>query len=258
MSPVHRLERSPEWHSAFEGYQRNEVLLPVLQPVETAYGQLVGNLAQQLHDFGESKCIGVAGVIQHLLRKPMNGVRMGGIPDVPTNCRKLHEYIVERSNCLEPTLIREVVKFICVDKLSELWEDYGRELRECLEKTLHSGNTRQGSLNVPDDLTTISVKVPKNPEQFPISKALDLKVEFEKSLCLAFTIFLGYTSSSTVLYFAIPKAAVPFMPSLLLSHAAQLKRLEVQKIVVFGYFAVDLEEAQAYALVSVYFRFCCM
>ena len=36
---------------------------------------------------------------------------------------------------------------------------------------------------------------------------------------------------------------------------AQLKRLEVQKIVVFGYFAVDLEEAQAIALVSTAFRF---
>ena len=132
---------------------------------------------------------------------------------------------------------------------------YEREFAKCLRIHLYSGRQKETPLIEADDLTSMSVKVARNPEQFPISRVIALRKYFQESVALDIAIFQGYTPSSTVLYFAIPKAAVPFMPSLLLSHLAQLKRLEVQKIIVFGYFAVDLEGAQAVALVSTAYRF---
>ena len=254
-SPSNWLEGSPELHSAPEGDQQNEIFFPELQPLERVYGHLMGILAQKMHDIEESMRIRVSGLIQQLLRKPMYGVRMGDMPDVPTDSKELYSYIAKRSNCVSPFLIQEVVKIMCIDELSEMWKDYERELAKCLRIPLYSGRRKETPLIEADDLTSMSVKVARNPEQFPISRVIALRKYFQESVALDIAIFQGYTPSSTVLYFAILKTAVPFMPSLLLSHLAQLKRLEVQKIVVFGYFAVDLEEAQAVALVSTAFRF---
>ena len=253
ISPVHWLEGSPEWHSMFEGYQRNEIFFPELQPLERAYSQLVGNLAEQIHDMRESKRVCVAGVIQQLLRKPLYGVRMGDIPDVPTGSKELHFYIANRSSCLKPRLIEEVVKAINVDKLLDLWKDYEREWDKCKEKPLFAGKSKKIALILTDDTAIMAVKIGRNPEQLQIRHVVALQDYIQEPMGLGVATVQGYFPSSTVLHFAISKAAVPVTPSLLLSHVAQLRRLKVQKIAVFGYFAVDLEEAQAYALVSTSF-----
>ena len=124
-----------------------------------------------------------------------------------------------------------------------------------LRNTSYSERRKKIPLIEEDDLTSMSVKFARNYEQFPISCVIALWKYLQESVALDIAIFQGYIPSSTVLFFDIPRAAVPFMPSMLCSHVAQLKRLEVQKIVVFGYFAVDLEEAQAIALVNTAFRF---
>lgn len=257
ISPVNWLEGSPELQSASEGEQQKDIFFPEIQPLERVYRHLMATLAQTIHDIGKSRRICVSGLIQQLLRKPMHGVRMGDMPDVPTGSKKLYSYIANRSNCFYPFLIEEVVTIICIDELSEKLKDYERELAKCLGLPLHSGRRKKINLVEADDLTSMSVKVARNPKQFPISRVLVLQKYFQESVGLDFAIVQGYTPSSTLLYFAIPKAAVPFMPSLLLSHVAQLKRLEVQKIVVFDSFAVDLEEAQAVDLVSTAFRWRC-
>ena len=253
MSPIQQLEGSPEWHGVFEGYQRNEIYFPELQPLERVYSQLVGKLAQQIHDIGEHQRIRVAALIQQLLRKPVHGVRMGNLPDIPTGSKELYIYIASRSNSLDPFLIQEVVKAICVDELSDLLKDYEKEVAKCYEICLSSGRRQNIPLTEADDLTSMSVEVKRSPEQFTIYCVRALKTYFQESMRLGFAFVQGHTRSSTVLYFAIPTTAVPFMPLLLLSHVAQLRRLEVQKIAVFDYFAVDLEEAQAYDLVSIPF-----
>ena len=250
--PVHWLEGSPEWHCTFE-HQQNEIFFPELQPLERVYSRLMGNLAQQIHDMGESKRINVAGVIQQLLRKPLYGVLMGDMPDIPTGSKELYSYIANRSNCLKSHLIEEVVKVINADELSDLWKDYEGEWDKCLEKPLYAGKRKKITLIQTDDTTTMAVKIDRNPEQLQICHVADMQDYIQKPVGLDGATVQGYTSSCTLLYFAISKAAVPFIPSLLLSHVAQLRRLEVQKIAVFGYFAVDLKEAQAYALVSTSF-----
>ena len=111
-------------HSASEGNQQNEIFFPELQPLERVYGHLMGILAQKIHDIEESMRIRVSGLIQQLLWKPMHGVRMGDMPDVPTDSKKLYSYIVKRSSCVSPFLIQEVVKVMCIDELSEMWKDY--------------------------------------------------------------------------------------------------------------------------------------
>ena len=213
----------------------------------------MGNLAQQIHDMGESKRINVAGVIQQLLRKPLYGVLMGDMPDIPTGSKELYSYIANRSNCLKSHLIEEVVKVINADELSDLWKDYEGEWDKCLEKPLYAGKRKKITLIQTDDTTTMAVKIDRNPEQLQIRHVAALQDCVQKSVGVDVAIAQGYTPSCTLLYFAISKAAVPFIPLLLLSHVAQLRRLEVQKIAVFGYFAVDLKEAQAYALVSTSF-----
>ena len=257
MSPVNWLEGCPELHSASEGDQQNEIFFPELQPLETVYRHLMATLARKMHEMEESMRFCVSKLIEQLLRKPVHGVRMGDMPDIPTDSKELYSYIAKRSNCVSPFLIQEVVMIMCIDELSEKWKDYVREFAKCSGMPLYSGRRKKIPLIKAEDLMSMSVKFARNPEQFPISRVIALRKYFQESVALDIAIFQGYTSSSTVLYFAIPKAAVPFMPSLLLSHAAQLKRLEVQEIVVFGYFAVDLEEAQAVALVSTAFRFGC-
>ena len=257
MSSGNWLERFPELQCDSEGEQRKDIFFPEIQPLERVYRHLMGTLAEKMHEIGKCRCICVSGLIQQLLRKPIHGVRMGDMPDVPTDANELYLYIAKRSNCFFPFIIEEVVTIMCIDELSEKWKDYERELAKCLGLPLYSGRRKKIRLIETDDLTSMSVKVARNPEQFPISHVLALQKYFQESVGLDFATAQGYTPSSTVLYFAIPKAAVPFMPSLLLSHVAQLKQLEVQKIVIFGYFAVDLEETQAVALVSTAFRFGC-
>lgn len=240
-----------------EGYQRNEVFFPAFQPLDRAYAFLMGNLAQQLHEIGENRRICVSGMIQHMLRKTKYGVRVGDLPDIPTGYKELYDCIAANSNCFSSALIRDAVDIINVDKLSTLWEDYKRELTKCVGKPLHSGKPRR----LPEiesnceDLAPMAVKVVRHPDELQISHVLAIQQYYVEHMGLDLAQFEGYTEGCTVLYFAIAKAAVPFMPSLLLSHLAQLRRLEILKIAVFGYFAVDLENAQAYALVSNLFTF---
>ena len=189
-SPSNWLEGSPELHSASEGDQQNEIFFPELQPLERVYGHLMGNLAQKIHDIEESMRIRVSGLIQQLLRKPMHGGRMGDMPDVPTDSKELYSYIAKRSNCVSPFLIQEVVKVMCIDELSEMWKDYEREFAKCLRIHLYSERQKEIPLIEVDDLTSMSVKVARNPEQFPISRVIALRKCFYVRLHCSITIIV--------------------------------------------------------------------
>ena len=117
------LERSPELQSASEGEQRKDIFFPEIHPLERVYRHLMGTLAEKIREIGKSRCICVSGLIQQLLWKPMHGVRMGDMPDIPTDSNELYLYIAKRSNCFFPFLIEEVVTIMCIE-LSEIWKEY--------------------------------------------------------------------------------------------------------------------------------------
>ena len=190
MSSENLLEGSPELHSASEGDQQNEIFLSKLQSLETVYGHLMATLARKIHDIEESMRISLSGRIQQLLRKPMHGVRMGDMPDIPTDSKELYSYIAKRSNCVAPFLIQEVVRIMCNDELSEKWKDYERELAKCLGIPLYSGRQKKIPFIEADDLTSMSVKVARNPEQFPISRVIALRKYFDVRLHCSITIIV--------------------------------------------------------------------
>ena len=190
MSSENWLERSPELHSASEADQQNEIFLSELQSLETVYVHLMATLAQKMHDMEESMRIRLSGLIQQLLQKPMHGVRMGDMPDIPTDSKELYSYIAKRSNCFFPFLIQEVVMIMCIDELSEMWRDYERELAKCLGIPLYSGRRKETPLIEADDLTSMSVKVARNPEQFPISRVIALRKYFDVRLHCSITIIV--------------------------------------------------------------------
>ena len=93
-------------------------------------------------------------------------------------------------------------------------------------------------------------------EQVLLALVLEIKEYFSKYLQLEDTLFEGF--ESTVLFFPILTVDAALLSPKVLSHLSELKRMfGMTHLIVFGYFACDLEKATIELVVSVLFISLC-
>ena len=90
-----------------------------------------------------------------------------------------------------------------------------------------------------------------------ISLVLHIKEYLKKYLQLEEAVFEGFGEGCTVLFYSILRIDAVLLAPMILSHSAELKRLfEMTHLVVFDYFACDLQRATIELPVSVFVCVC--
>ena len=127
---------------------------------------------------------------------------------------------------------------------------YESNLGNHLRRTLELYRKRKVTLPRHSDRTHLAVVLSK--EQILLSLVLHIKEYLTKYLQLEETIFEGFGEGCTVLFYSILKVDAILLAPKTLSHSAELKRMfDITHLIMFDYFACDLERATIELPVSV-------
>ena len=122
--------------------------------------------------------------------------------------------------------------------------EYESKLNMFFQSNSLSCQQRRVPIPVHTDHTHMAVVI--SEEQVLLSLMLKMKEYFSKYLQLEKTLFQGFETSSTcnVLFFSIPRVDAALLSPKVLSHLSELKRMfGMTHLIVFGYFACDLQKA---------------
>ena len=181
----------------------------------------------------------------------VHGVRPTPLPKVAETSQGLYMFIAEKSTFCEVFLVEEAITELNNEKLKEVFfTEYKPELQKFLEERLAS--CQQKKVSLPQRADHVHTAVVTNEEAL-LSLILHLKAYFIACLELQECLFEGFQDGCLVLYFAITATDAVFLASKILSHLPELKRrFSITHIVVFGHFAVDIDQGSVELLVSVY------
>ena len=179
-------------------------------------------------------------------------MRPAPLPDVLDTPRGLLEFIAEKSNALEILLVHHAVDELKCKDLKDDLEEYEDKLAKHLKTTLLSFERRRVVLPSRKDHTHMAVVLSSKPDLVFLSLVLHIKKYLVKMLHLEEALFEGFAEDCTVLFFSILRIDAVLLSPKSISHLSELKRMfEITHLVVFGYFACDLEQASVEVLVSV-------
>ena len=189
-------------------------------------------------------------MMQMKYRKVVHGVRSVPLPPVPNTAVGLFEFIGEKSTIYEILLVHHAVEVLGDEDLKKDLQEYELKLAEHLKEMLMSCKRRRVTLPLRKDHTHMAVVISK--EQVLLSLVLEMKEYLAKYLQLEETLFEGFEEGCTILFFSIPKVDAALLSPKVLSHLSELKRMfGMTHLIVFGYFACDLEKATIELVVSV-------
>ena len=183
-------------------------------------------------------------------RKVVHGMRPVPLSPIPNTAEGLFDFIEEMSTIYEILLVHHAVEVLDDEDLKKDLEEYEWKLAEHLRETLLSCKRRRVTLPLRRDHTHMAVVISK--EQVLLSLVLEMKEYFSKYLQLEETLFEGFEEGCIVLFFSIPRVDAALLSPKVLSHLSELKRMfGMTHLIVFGYFACDLEKATIELVVSV-------
>ena len=185
-------------------------------------------------------------------RKIVHGVRPVPLPPVPNTADGLFDFIEEKSTIYEFLLVHHAVEVLEDKDLEKDLQEYESKLAEHLQEMLMSCKRRKVTLPLPPhkDHTHMAIVISK--EQVLLSLVFEMKEYLSKYLQLEETLFEGFEEGCTVLFFSILRVDAVLLSPKVLSHLSELKRMfGMTHLIVFGYFACDLEKATIELVVSV-------
>ena len=174
------------------------------------------------------------------------------LPAVPETPGGLYDFIAAKSTPYEVPLVNCAVQVLKEATLMKTFEAYKSKLADLWRVKLHSCKMRNVTLPKRKDCTHLAAVVSRDKDLVLISLALHIKEYLMKYLQLEETIFEGFGEGCTVLFFSIFRIDAVLLALKILSHSAELKRMfDITHLVVFDYFACDLERATIELPVSV-------
>ena len=244
-------ERSQKIKQIVEIYGNNkDFSLQLLEDFEDDFDRIMGKLASELSPAGPKKITELRAIIRLKYRRYIHGAKKEPLPDVPDTSGGLFDFIAEKSNALEILLVHHAVDVLECRKLKDALEKYEDKLANHLETTLLSFKTREVTLPPRKDYTHMAVVLPE--DQVFLSLVIHIKKYLMKMLHLEEALFEGFAGGCTILVFSILRIDAVLLSPKIISHLSELKRMfEITHLVVFGYFACDLEQASVEVLVSV-------
>ena len=245
-------ERSKKIKEIVDQYRNGEgeLILPRNPDLEDELDNVLGTLRRKLSSADSGVISDLHGMVRRKYRRYIHGVRQAPLPSVPNTVDGLCDFIEEKSTIYEILLVHHAVEVLEDEDLKKDLQEYESKLAKHLKEMLTPCKRRKVTLPLRKDHTHMAVVISK--EQVLLSLVLEMKEYFSKYLQLEETLFEGFEEGCTVLFFSIPKVDAVLLSPKVLSHLSELKRMfGMTHLIVFGYFACDLEKATIELVVSV-------
>ena len=227
-----------------------ELFLPSNPDLEDKLDNILGNLSVNLSSADTRVISKLQAIVQMKYRRYIHGVRPVPLPPVPNTVNGLYEFIAEKSTPYEIFLVHHAVEVLEDKDLKKDLRKYEMKLAEYLKEILTSCKRKRVTLPLHKDHTHMAVVI--SEEQVLLALVLKMKEYFSKYLQLEDTLFEGFEEGCTVLFFSILTVDAALLSPKVLSHLSELKRMfGMTHLIVFGYFACDLEKATIELVVSV-------
>ena len=250
-------ERSQKIEEIVDMYrsESTKVSLPEIPELEDDFDDIMGTLSAKLSSADPQVICKLVGMVRLKYRRYIHGVKPGKVPSIPNTASGLCEFISEKSTPYEIILVHHAVEALDMEDLKRTLQSYESNLGNHLRRTLESYKKRKVTLPLRKDQTHLAVVLSK--DQILLSLVLHIKEYLIKYLQLEETIFEGFGEGCTVLFYSILKVDAVLLAPKILSHSAELKRMfNITHLVVFDYFACDLERATIELPVSVCVHIC--
>ena len=253
-------ERSKKIKEIVDKYRNGEgeLLLPSNPDLEDELDNVLGNLRVNLSSADPGVISRLHGMVRRKYRRYIHGVRPAPLPPVPDTTSELCDFIEEKSTIYEILLVHHAVEVLEDEDLKKDLQEYESKLAEHLKEMLTSCKRRRVTLPLRKGHTYMAIVISK--EQVLLALVLKMKEYFSKYLQLEETLFEGFEEGCTVLFFSIFRVDAALLSPKVLSHLSELKRMfGMTHLIVFGYFACDLEKATIELVVSVcVYCMCCV
>ena len=246
-------ERSQKIKEIVKIYRNNEeISLPCPKELRDGYTGIMSTLASNLSSADEEKIIKLHTSIRIMYCWDILGVRPTPLPDVPRTPGGLIDFIAEKSTPFEILLVHHAVDELKCKELKDALKEYEDELAKHLRQKLFSLKSDGVTLLSRTGHTHMAFVLSKEKDQVFLSLVLHIKEYLVKILHLEEALFEGFAEGCTILFFSILRIDAVLLSPKVISHLSELKRkFEITHLVVFDYFACDLEQASVEVLVSV-------
>ena len=245
-------ERSKKIKEIVDKYRNGEgeLILPSNPDLEDELDKVLETLRETLSSADPGLIGKLHGMVRRKYRRYIYGVRPAPLPYVPDTTSELCDFIEEKSTIYEILLVHHAVEVLEDEDLKKDLQEYELKLAEHLKGMLTSCRRRRVTLPLRRGHTHMAVVISK--EQVLLSLVLEMKEYFSKYLQLEETLFEGFEEGCTMLFFSILTVDAALLSPKVLSHLSELKRMfGMTHLIVFGYFACDLEKATIELVVSV-------
>ena len=233
--------------------ESTKVSLPEIPELQNDFDNIIIALNTKLSSADPQVICKLHGTIRVKYRSYIHGVKPVELPSIPNTAGGLYDFIAAKSTPYEILLIHHAVDVLETEDLQGTLQRYESNLGNHLRQTLESYRRRNVTLPLRKDHTHLAIVLSK--EQILLSLVLHIKEYLMKYLQLEETIFEGFGEGCTVLFYSILKVDAVLLAPKILSHSAELKRMfDITHLVVFDYFACDLERATIELPVSVCVR----
>ena len=244
-------ERSEKIKEIVDKYRNGEgeLILPRNPDLEDELDNVLRTLRRKLSSADSGVISNLHGMFRRKYRRYIHGVRPVPLPRIPNTVNGLFDFIEEKSTPYEILLVHHAVEVLEDEDLKKDLQEYELKLAEHLEEMLMSCKRRKVTLPLRKDHTHMAIVI---SEEQVLSLVLEMKKYFSKYLHLEETLFEGFEEGCTVLFFSILRVDAALLSPKVLSHLSELKRMfGMTHLIVFGYFACDLEKATIELVVSV-------
>ena len=228
----------------------NKVSLPRIPELEDEFDQVIRDVSSKLSSADSQVICKLHGMMRMKYRRYVHGEKPVELPSIPNTANGLCEFITEKSTPYEIILVHHTAEVLNCKDLKKTLQSYESKLADHLGCTLESFKKKKVTLPLCKDHTHLAVIISK--DQILLALVLHIKEYLMKYLELEEAMFDGFEEGCTILFFSILRIDAVLLPSKILSRSAELKRMfDMTHLVVFDYFACDLERATIEPLVSV-------
>ena len=162
--------------------------------------------------------------------------------DIPLSEDDILKYIFEWSSPLDVRLIAEAAEAIGeTEALKEFLSDHNRDVVKFATELLGNLPKERAVLPVDDNHAHLGIKVNRDPDDYMLAELFRLQLYLTEILGINRVLFEGFAVGCTMVMFQLIKEAAVMIAPILLSHVCQLREFGVEKAIVFGYFAIDVQ-----------------
>ena len=237
--PLSDISEIDTWKPVIKAFEDRKQLLkyPGAYKLKEKYTSINEKLGKCLSDLSEKQlkslhCAVRTGIKGHLSKQIQ--------VDIPLSENDILDYIFEWSSPLDVRLIAEAAKAIGETKaLKKFISNHKFDVIKFSTELL--GNLQKERAELPADDARLGIKVNQDPDDYMLAELFRLQIYLIEILGIDKVLFEGFAAGCTMVMFRLMKEAAVMIAPILLSHVCQLKEFGVEKIIVFGYFAIDVQ-----------------